>query len=83
MRVTVNEIAEKCHVSRTTVVRALNNQSRVSEATRKLILDTAKEMGYRPNLLARSLNKGRSMKAIVLMLQPMAGRWQLYLPAKK
>ena len=61
MRVTVNEIAEKCHVSRTTVVRALNNQSRVSEATRKIILDTAKEMGYRPNLLARSLNKGRSM----------------------
>lgn len=61
MRVTVNEIAEKCRVSRTTVVRALNNQSRVSEATRKMILDTAKEMGYRPNLLARSLNKGRSM----------------------
>ena len=61
MPVTVNEIAEKCHVSRTTVLRALNNQSRVSETTRKIILDTAKEMGYRPNLLARSLNKGRSM----------------------
>ncbi len=60
MSVTVNEIAARCNVSRTTVVRALNNQSRVSDETRKKILNTAKEMGYRPNLLARSLNKGRS-----------------------
>ena len=61
MGVTVNEIAAKCQVSRTTVVRALNNQSRISNETRKRILDAANEMGYRPNLLARSLNKGRSM----------------------
>ena len=61
MSVTVNEIAEKCGVSRTTVLRALNNQSRVSDATRKRILETAKELGYRPNLLARSFNTGRTM----------------------
>lgn len=61
MSVTVNEIADKCGVSRTTVLRALNNQSRVSDATRKKILDVAKEMGYRPNLLARSFNTGRTM----------------------
>lgn len=61
MSVTVNEIAEKCGVSRTTVLRALNNQSRVSDATRKRILDVAKDMGYRPNLLARSFNTGRTM----------------------
>lgn len=58
--VTVNQIAEICKVSRTTVIRALNNQSRVSEATQKRILDVAKELGYRPNLLARSLNSGRT-----------------------
>ncbi len=58
--VTVNQIAEICKVSRTTVVRALNNQSRVSEATQKRILEVAKELGYRPNLLARSLNSGRT-----------------------
>lgn len=61
MSVTVNEIAEKCGVSRTTVLRALNNQSRVSDATRKRILEVAKELGYRPNLLARSFNTGRTM----------------------
>ncbi len=40
----VNEIADKCGVSRTTVLHALNNQSRVSDAARKRILDVAKEI---------------------------------------
>ena len=44
MSVTVNEIADKCGVSRTTVLHALNNQSRVSDAARKRILDVAKEI---------------------------------------
>lgn len=61
MRVTVNEIAKICEVSRTTVLRALNNQARVSDATRKRILEVAKELGYRPNLLARSFTTGRTM----------------------
>lgn len=60
MSTTVNEIAEKCGVSRTTVIRALNNQARISDATRKHILEVAQELGYRPNLLARSLNSGRT-----------------------
>lgn len=61
MGVTVNEIAKICGVSRTTVLRALNNQSRVSDRTRRRVLEVAKELGYRPNLLARSLNTGRTM----------------------
>lgn len=61
MGVTVNEIARTCGVSRTTVLRALNNQSRVSDKTRRQVLEVAKELGYRPNLLARSLNTGRTM----------------------
>lgn len=61
MGVTVNEIAKICGVSRTTVLRALNNQTRVSDKTRRQVLEVAKELGYRPNLLARSLNTGRTM----------------------
>lgn len=61
MGVTVNEIAKRCGVSRTTVLRALNNQNRVSEKTRIKIINTANELGYRPNLLARSLNTGHTM----------------------
>lgn len=61
MGITVNQIAEICGVSRTTVLRALNDQNRVGAETKKKILAVAKEHGYRPNLLARSLNKGRTM----------------------
>lgn len=61
MSITVNQIAEKCGVSRTTVLRALNNRGSVSEPTKKKILSVAKEYNYRPNLIARSLHHGRTM----------------------
>ncbi len=64
--ITVNQIAKKCGVSRTTVIRALNNQDRVSEKTKERILAVANAEGYRPNLLARSLNKGRTMSIGVI-----------------
>ena len=60
MAITVNQIAEQCGVSRTTVLRALNGGS-VSKETKEKILQVAKENNYRPNLLARSLNHGRTM----------------------
>lgn len=66
MGITVNQIAELCGVSRTTVLRALNDQNRVSAETKKRILAVAREHGYRPNLLARSLNKGRTMSIGVI-----------------
>ena len=50
MSITVNQIAEKCGVSRTTVLRALNNQGSVGKNTREKILSVAKEFNYRPNL---------------------------------
>ena len=59
MAITVNQIAEKCGVSRTTVLRALNGGS-VSKETKERILQVAKDNNYRPNLLARSLNHGRT-----------------------
>lgn len=61
MSITSKEIAEKCGVSRGTVDRALNNRSGVNEATKLKILETARELGYRPHFLARSLVKGKTM----------------------
>ena len=55
MKVTITDIAENLNISTSTVSRALKNNPRISAETRKLVTDTAKEMGYRPNLLARSL----------------------------
>lgn len=68
MPITVNQIAEKCGVSRTTVLRALNNQGSVGRETKEKILAVAREHNYRPNLLARSLNHGRTMSLGVVTI---------------
>lgn len=68
MAITVNEIAEKCGVSRTTVLRALNGRGSVHKETKEKILSVAKEYNYRPNLLARSLNHGRTMSLGVVTI---------------
>lgn len=53
--VTLKQIAEALGVSAMTVSRALNNRSNVEESTRKRIVEKAKEMGYTPNHVAKSL----------------------------
>ena len=57
---TIKEIANIANVSLMTVSRALNNNPRVREQTRKKILNIAKELNYRPNRIARSLVSKKS-----------------------
>ncbi|HKG04883.1 MAG TPA: LacI family DNA-binding transcriptional regulator, partial [Pedobacter sp.] len=57
-RTTIYDIARKLNLNASSVSRALSNTSKVSEATKKLILDTAKEMNYQPNSLASNLRRG-------------------------
>jgi len=59
-KVTQRMIAKMVGVSVNTVSRALNNKPDVSPATRKKILKIADQLGYVPNLLARSLKSGHS-----------------------
>jgi DNA-binding LacI/PurR family transcriptional regulator len=47
-------------VAPSTVTRALKGDTRISEKTRELILGLAKEHGYMPNALARTLSSGKS-----------------------
>jgi LacI family transcriptional regulator len=61
MVVTTKDIARICGISRATVDRALNGKTGIKEETRELILKKAEELGYRPDLLARSLVKGKTM----------------------
>jgi LacI family transcriptional regulator len=60
MPVTLKDIAKKVGFSVTTVSRALGGYHDVAEETRRLIVQTAEEMGYRPNVLARRLQKQRT-----------------------
>lgn len=53
--VTIKDVAKKSGFSITTVSKALNNYPDISDTTRKKILQLCDEMGYIPNLSARSL----------------------------
>lgn len=58
--VTLKEIARDLGVSVVTVSKVLRNHEDIGKKTRDLVLQRAKELGYRPNLTARSLVTGRS-----------------------
>jgi len=66
-RTTIYDIAKKLNLNASSVSRALSNNSNVSEATRKLILDTAKELNYKQNSLASSLRKGHNQTIGVIV----------------
>ncbi|SEO33746.1 transcriptional regulator, LacI family [Mucilaginibacter gossypiicola] len=58
--ITIYDIAAKLNISAATVSRGLKDHPRVSKATKKLIVKTADEMGYRSNSFASNLRKKQS-----------------------
>lgn len=58
--VTLKDVAERAGVSIKTVSNVVRDAPRVSEATRKRVLKTVHELGYRPNPSARRLRTGHS-----------------------
>lgn len=66
-RTTIYDIARKLNLNASSVSRALNNSSNVSEETRKLIFKTAKELNYKHNNLASNLRKGHNQTIGVIV----------------
>jgi len=68
------ELAKHLGVSKSTVSSVLNGKTkerRISEETRKIILDYIEQSGFRPNALARSLRTGKS-KIIGMLVEDVA-----------
>lgn len=59
-RITIKDIARAANVNPSTVTRALQGSDRVKAATRDKISSLAREMGYVPNMAARTLVNRRS-----------------------
>ncbi len=59
-RVRLIDIAERLNITKVTVSKALRDQPDISKDMRALVKKTAAEMGYTPNLVARSLSSQRS-----------------------
>lgn len=55
---TITDIAKELNITPSTVSRALAGSSRVKKATRMLVEEKAKEMGYERNSMAANLRKG-------------------------
>lgn len=66
-KVTIKEIAKKLGISRFAVSRAINGETGVSAATRRMVVETAKEMGFLPAGLKYGLNlyKTRNILGLV------------------
>ncbi len=60
MATTLKDVARESGVAVETVSRVLNNRGYISERTRKKVYDAMESIGYRPNLVARTLSKGRA-----------------------
>lgn len=75
-KVTMSDIARCTGYSVNTVSHALNGIDDVRESTKKLILSTAKKLGYIPNSAAISMRNGRTM-AVAAIIPDITG---LYFP---
>lgn len=59
-QITIVDLARHLGISVATVSRALNDKSDISPLTRKAVLEAVNQLDYKPNLLAQSLNKGKT-----------------------
>jgi DNA-binding LacI/PurR family transcriptional regulator len=66
-QVGLKDVARAAGVSYKTVSRVVNGEAPVSEATRSRVEAAVAELGYRPNLSARNLRRGRTQTLSLVM----------------
>jgi len=64
---TIKNIASELKLSVSTVSRALNDHPDIHKETKRLVNSLAKELGYRPNIMARNLKSRRSNQIGVIV----------------
>ncbi len=66
-KVTIYDVAGAARVSLATVSRVLNNPEKVNLETRERVLKVIKELGYRPNAIARGLASRKTTNVGVII----------------
>jgi DNA-binding LacI/PurR family transcriptional regulator len=64
---TIKDVAQKVGVTAATVSNVIRSKGPVAEKTRTRVLQAIEELGYRPNLMARGLQQGKSMTLALLL----------------
>jgi LacI family transcriptional regulator len=72
--VTIREVAERSGVSVAAASYALNGTGRVSDETRRKVLQAAEDLGYAPSLAAQAL-KGAKGNLVGILTDGFAGPW--------
>ncbi|UFJ42687.1 LacI family transcriptional regulator [Brevibacillus humidisoli] len=71
MKTTIYDVAEKAGVSISTVSRVINNTGRISEKTRKKVLDVMAKLQYQPSVVASALT-GKGTRTVGLIIPDVA-----------
>lgn len=67
MVASIKDVAREAGVSIATVSRVLNEVDVVNEETKKRVMEAIKKLGYRPNIVARSLKTQRTKTVGIVM----------------
>ena len=65
-RATIRDVAARAGVSIGTASKALNANGRLKQETRDKVIAAAQELGFRPNSMAQSLHRAKSMTVGIL-----------------
>ncbi|MDO4594629.1 MAG: LacI family DNA-binding transcriptional regulator [Tissierellia bacterium] len=66
--ITIKDVAKKAGVSITTVSMVLNNtENKISDKTRKKVIKAAKDLNYKPNIIAKSLVQKKSNSVLLVI----------------
>lgn len=63
----IKDVAEAARVSTATVSRVLSNGQHVRAEVRKRVMEAVEQLGYRPNLVARSLRSQQTMMIALIV----------------
>lgn len=74
MRVTMADVAKAARVNKATVSRVLRGDARISPTTVERVWAAIKELGYRPDAIARGLSSSRS-DTVGVFLEDISSPW--------
>ncbi len=66
-KVRIKDIAARAGVSIGTVDRVLHQRGDVNEETRRKILEIVEDMGYKPNIIAKTLSSKKTMRIAIVI----------------
>lgn len=76
--VTMKDIAKKLDISTVTVSKALADKDGVGAELKEKIIETAKEMGYRYNIMGKSMREGINYNVGILISDVFLGEYSFY-----